>query len=114
MAIAKYKNFEILRETEIYSNCEPSENETDFEEEPPELSAENIVAVMVNSLPQQCKEILTLFYYDGKSLDEILDIRTGNANKNSLKSSKTKCMTQLKTKVLDELDKYNLKPYKHE
>jgi hypothetical protein len=113
MSIAKYKNFEILRETELFGDDEPSTNETDFEEEPPEISAEGIVALMVNSLPQRCKEILTLFYYEQKTLDEILAIREENTSKDGLKSGKSKCMTQLKSKILVEFNKYHLKPYQH-
>lgn len=82
---------------------------------PMDVFKEQIVSECVLNLPQRCKEILTLFYYEGKSLDEILEIRKEtNTSKDGLKTSKHKCMTTLKGKVREQFDKFNLKPYTHE
>lgn len=80
-----------------------------------DLLKEQIVAQCVLDLPSRCKEILTLFYYEGKSLDEILEIRKENGkSKDGLKTGKHKCMASLKNKVQEQFDKFNLKPYTHE
>lgn len=83
--------------------------------DPVGLVKERIVSECVLELPQRCKEILTLFYYEGKSLDEILEIRKETTtSKDGLKTGKHKCMTSLKSKIKEQFDKFNLKPYTHE
>jgi len=47
-------------------------------------------------LGERCKEILTLFYYEGYCLDEITKI-LNYSNKNVLKSQKSRCLKQLKS-----------------
>ena len=70
---------------------------------------EQIVANCVFDLPPRCKEILTMFYYDDMSLDEIIQARgEKNTSKNGLKTGKYKCMETLKSKVKDMYNKYNL------
>ncbi|WP_341226896.1 sigma-70 family RNA polymerase sigma factor [uncultured Arcticibacterium sp.] len=46
----------------------------------------------------QCQEVLRLFYYEEKSLDEIVSILTYK-DKNVLKSQKSRCLKQLKDLV---------------
>ncbi len=71
---------------------------------------EQIVADCVFGLPPRCKEILTMFYYQKMSLDEILKARgEKNISKNGLKTSKHKCMDALKGKVKEAYNRYNLK-----
>lgn len=71
---------------------------------------EQIVANCVFSLPPRCKEILTMFYYDNMSLDEIIQVRgEKNTSKNGLKTGKYKCMKTLKGKVEEMYNRYNLK-----
>ena len=84
MAIAKYRNYEMIREEDIYIHPEESQQPEQLEEELPELTHENIVMQCVNALPPRCKEILTLFYYEHKSLDEILAIRQENTSKDGI------------------------------
>ena len=112
MAIAKYKNYEMIREDEIYVP-EQSDAADRLEEEPEEYTAEWIVEQCVNDLPPRCKDILTLFYYEGKSLDEILSIRNENQSKDGLKTGKSKCMKTLKTRIVEQFNRFNLKPYSH-
>lgn len=59
-------------------------------------------------LSDRCKEILTLFYFKKKSLDEILEIRRENTSKDGLKSAKSKCMRQLETKIIKSSKAYNI------
>ena len=109
MAIAKYKNYELLREEEIY--VPEQTNISDKSEEADENTSEWIVEQCVNLLPPRCRQILTLLYYERKSLDEILAIRNENQSKDGLKTGKSKCMKALKEKILSQFKLYNLKPY---
>lgn len=79
-------------------------------EETVETLQEQIVANCVLDLPPRCKEILTMFYYDNMSLDDIIIARgEKNVSKNGLKSGKYKCMESLKSKVKEMYNQYNLK-----
>lgn len=81
-----------------------------YQDDNPESLRERIVADCVFELPPRCKEILTMFYYDGMSLDEILRARgEKNISKNGLKTGKYKCMEYLKSKVREQYDRYHLK-----
>lgn len=110
MAIVKYKNYELLREADIYMSDPVTLPDTP-EEEADSNTSEWIVAQCIAMLPQRCKEILTLFYYEGKSLDEILAIREENQSKDGLKTGKSKCMKSLKAKILAQFKLYNLRPH---
>lgn len=58
----------------------------------------------LQEMSPRCIEILTLFYYQEKSLDEILEIRGDhNTSKNGLKTAKNKCMNSLRDKVKQRL-----------
>lgn len=109
MSIVKNKSYELLREEGLYVH--ESLEALGFDDYEPEISREGIVELVVASLPKRCQEILTLFYYEHKSLDEILAIRKENVSKDGLKSGKSKCMGQLKERVLAEFKKYRLKSY---
>jgi len=51
-----------------------------------------------STLGEQCQKILTLFYYRGLTIDEIMDV--GNyASKNVVKSQKSRCLKTLKDKI---------------
>ena len=79
-------------------------------EESVETLQEQIVANCVLDLPPRCKEILTMFYYDNMSLDDILIARgEKNISKNGLKSGKYKCMESLKSKVKEMYNRYHLR-----
>lgn len=79
-------------------------------EESAETLREQIVNSCILELPPRCKEILTMFYYQGMTLDEIIIARgEKNISKNGLKTSKYKCMESLKAKVRYIFSKYKLK-----
>lgn len=81
-----------------------------YQDDNPESLRERIVADCVFELPPRCKEILTMFYYDGMSLDEILRARgEKNISKNGLKTGKYKCMEYLKSKVREQYSRYHLR-----
>lgn len=68
-----------------------------------------IVDECINGLSPNCTEILTLFYYKGMSLDQILEQRTEqNSSKNGLKTAKNKCMNTLRDRITVQFKKYNL------
>lgn len=53
----------------------------------------------LGKMSPRCKEILTLYYVKGLKLEQILDAREENDSKNGLKTSKSKCLQQLKNNV---------------
>ncbi len=112
MAIAKNKNFENIREEEIYGETTAGLNES-IDEHPEENYRRWIVIQCVNKLPNRCKEILTLFYFEKKSLDEIMSIRKENQSKDGLKTGKSKCMKSLKELITKQLELNKLKPLSH-
>lgn len=112
LSIAKYRNYELIREEAVYAPEQPNSVERE-DEQTEEYISEWIVEMCVNALPPRCKEILTLFYYENKSLDEILKIRHENQSKDGLKSGKSKCMKSLKDKISAEFERRKLKPYCH-
>ena len=50
------------------------------------------------TLGKKCKEVLTLFYYRGYTIDEICQ-SLNYENKNVVKSQKSRCLKQLKDKI---------------
>lgn len=79
-------------------------------DESSESLQEQIVANCMYDLPPRCKEILTMFYYNNMSLDEIIQARgEKNTSKNGLKTGKYKCMKVLKGKVKEMYNTYSLR-----
>lgn len=109
MAIARYKNLELLREDEIFGHRDDADEITDGDTEETELTLEGIALMEVGSMPNRCREILTMFYIEGKSLDEILAARPENTSKDGLKSGKSKCVAQLKARIIRQLERLNIK-----
>ncbi len=118
MAIAKNEYREIVRDNREEYYAEFFEDEENVEvlatswdnEEDIEEQKNRIVAECINGMSPRCIEILTLFYYQGKSLDEIMEIRKDkNSSKDGLKTAKSKCMSTLKERILSKFKKYHLK-----
>lgn len=90
-----------------------SSNEDFFEElywdEDPDVEKDRIVSQCLLSLPKSCLEILTMFYYEKKSLEQILEERPENNSYDGLKSRKSKCMTNLKKRITESFAKAGLK-----
>ncbi len=112
LAIAKRKNWEHLRRQqrqipiaeertlELLDHdryVEPVVGPTDAE------LREQIVADAVLQMTERCRQILTLFYYEHRTLDEILMLRPENKTKQGLKTSKYKCMQRLRQQLHDKL-----------
>ena len=107
-AIGKYKIFQTHRENSklelsnnFYYEAENIHLDVDFLGE--KLTNEQrLINKHFQNLGERCKEILTLFYYEGYSLDEITEI-LGYSDKNVLKSQKSRCIKQLKNMVKKNL-----------
>ena len=55
---------------------------------------------MLHEMSERCKEILTMFYVKGYTLDKIMLLRKEkNVSKDGLKTGKSKCLAQLKKNV---------------
>lgn len=90
-----------------------SSNEDFFTElywdEDPDIEKDRIVSRCLLSLPKSCLEILTMFYYEKKSLEQILEERPENNSYDGLKSRKSKCMTNLKKRITESFVKAGLR-----
>ena len=104
MAIAKNDYREVVRNTkEIYV---PEYFDDEIYSVMPtglDVSSDDVKTQMVDhclmQMSPRCIEILTMFYIQGMSLDEILSVRKENSSKIGLKSAKYKCMNTLRDKV---------------
>ena len=65
-----------------------------FEEDEPGL--DGIVRDVIQDMSERCREVLTMFYYQSLSLDEILLRMDSFHSKNALKTMKKKCFDKLK------------------
>ena len=104
-AIGKYKIFQLLRRQKPNSLdgkviVEETNEVMDvnlFEEE--YTNKVEMIGEQLKKLSNRCREILTLFYYEGYTLDEIAAI-LDYSNKLVLKSQKSRCLKQLKDSIL--------------
>ena len=73
------------------------------------MEKDRIVSQCLLALPKSCLEILTLFYYERKSLEEILAARPENNTYNGLKTRKSKCISNLKKHITKSFAKAGLR-----
>lgn len=117
MRIVKNLYFELLRDGRhiLHSDIAatmPSESEIIDElywDEDPEVEKDRIVAHCLQALPKSCLEILTMFFYERKTLEQILQLRPENTSYDGLKSRKSKCMANLKKKISESFAKSGLR-----
>lgn len=116
MRIVKNKYLEMLRSEKyvlpINVAVVPSDDDLFGElywDEDPEVEKDRIVSQCLLSLPKSCLEILTKFFYEDKSLEQILQERPENSSYDGLKSRKSKCMTSLKKKITESFVKAGLR-----
>lgn len=69
----------------------------------------DIVQTAIMNLSNTCRDILTKFYCEGMSLDEILASRNENTSKDGLKTGKSKCLKRFETDVKNMFEKYHIK-----
>ena len=63
-------------------------------------------------LPRRCREILTMFYYQGMTLDEIMEERAAHQSYNGVKTAKSKCLDILKARLRDKFAEAGLADFK--
>ena len=109
-AFAKNEYREIARSTHLTSMVEVLDTQeygdqiaAFADEEDLDAQRNRIVDDCLQAMSPGCLELLTLFYYENKSLDEILELRKDkNSSKDGLKTAKNKCMNTLRSKVTME------------
>ena len=69
---------------------------------------ERVVSDMVLQMSDRCRQILTMFYYEHRTLDDILALRPENQSKQGLKTSKYKCMQRLREQVRERFAKLKI------
>lgn len=115
MAFAKTEYRELVRNIkeqgcdELYDSamCDTLFDAADYDDA--DEMKNRIVDECIARISPSCVEILTMFYYRGMSLDEILAARgEKNSSKDGLKSAKNKCLNTLKTRVKEEYLKCNI------
>lgn len=107
MAFARTEYRELVRSlredpyAELFEGAAGADNTAaTFGEEDTEEVKNRIVDECIQEMSPTCVEILTLFYYQGKSLDQIMEIRgERSTSKNGLKTAKNKCMNTLRKKA---------------
>ena len=116
MRIVKNKYLEMIHSGKYViplNDVVTSSNEDFFAElywdEDPDVEKDRIVSRCLLSLPKSCLEILTMFYYEKKSLEQILEERSENNSYDGLKSRKSKCMTNLKKRITESFVKAGLR-----
>lgn len=97
-AIGKHKVIDILRKNK--KNYAPRNDQVEsFEIVEPELnSRQELLRKHFKSLGQSCQKILTYFYYEGLTVREIVET-TDYKDENSVKSSKSRCIKQLRNLI---------------
>lgn len=111
MAIARNEYREAVRDNrlmfvpEYYNDTLPAASESDgWMEEDPTEHRERVTAECLQTMSPSCLDILTLFYVEGQSLDEIMESRRGqNISKEGLKVRKYKCMNTLRERITNAL-----------
>lgn len=103
--IGKYMLFEKNRKKQktilgSYKTDEVEDYETIAEDYYNEIVTERQrkLQEVLSKMGKKCKEILTLFYYRGYTIEDIKE-HLNYENKNVVKSQKSRCLKQLKSKI---------------
>lgn len=108
ISIIKNLNFKYLRDehlgmfVDLDAPCLYDLSEEEIVEDKEKLLQS--IDELLHKMSKHCVEILTMYYVDGFSLDQILMFRSENKSKDGLKTSKAKCLAQLKTEVKRRAD----------
>lgn len=115
IAFAKNEYRELVRSdklncyAEIFETAEHAELQPMYGDESEGEMKRRIVDDCIQMVSPRCIEILTMFYYEEMSLDEILTARGDrNTSKNGLKTAKNKCMNTLRSLCSEEFKKCNI------
>ncbi|WP_446051224.1 RNA polymerase sigma factor [Zobellia laminariae] len=106
-SIGKYLIFDKMRKNkkvvsgdyDLSRVAEVDEEVNTFEMEKQSLTTEQeLLKKHFGSLGDKCQELLTLFYYRGFTIQEIMEAKNYNSE-NVVKSAKSRCMKTLKEKI---------------
>ncbi|MCA1763862.1 MAG: RNA polymerase sigma factor [Cryomorphaceae bacterium] len=105
-SIGKFKLFKINKEAQRFT-VESTDTENEYTEVT-DAYAENInaerlalIEKALDKLGKKCRELLRLFYYRGFDLEEIKN-EMNLENKNTAKSQKSRCISQLKKLIKND------------
>ena len=110
MSIAKFKYMEWVRDHHIGQDVEAIEKkqrakDAEIYKEMLYDEGENeiieIIADCISQMSERCNQILTMFYYEQKTLDDIMIELPSFESKNALKTAKYKCMENLRKSALE-------------
>lgn len=87
--------FRDVQEKIIELNNDTEENTLTLQQE--------ILSELINTLGEACKKILTLFYYDQLSMEEIAG-KMGYTNADNAKNQKYKCLRRLQKAAVEKLN----------
>lgn len=76
-----------------------NEDYDDFDREEKELKLQ-IVHACIEEMSVHCRDILTLYYVEDLTLEQIMLKRNAHVSKDGLKSSKSKCLQRLRDTVI--------------
>ena len=97
MGIAFNKLMELLRHRGKEVPAEIIPDNSDDDDDMEIFSCQMaIVDTAIKQMPHHCREILSMFYIEGMSLEEILEKRKESSSYNGLKNGKAKCMKKLR------------------
>ena len=105
MSVAKLKYLEWVRKNNPFETKEEDElqswiNEIDIISDLPYDNEEEvmleIISYCISHMSKRCNEIITMFYYEEKNLDEIMKEIPEFKSKDALKTRKYKCMEGLR------------------
>lgn len=65
-----------------------------------------LIAECISQMSKRCNQILTMFYYESKTLDDIMKEIPTYESKNALKTAKYKCMENLRKSALEMRNRY--------
>lgn len=101
IAIGKFMIFKKLKKQSVEHELNVELNNSfywdDYNAEQQEEQVQ-LLQQYFKQLGEQCKKIITLFYYEEKKLDQIVEL-LGYENKEVVKSQKSRCLKQLKNLI---------------
>lgn len=115
MSIAKLKYLEWVRSRRTTQSLEENEQSLDeldmgaykdllYDEDDHVMLT--IIADCVGHMSERCNQILTMFYYEEKTLDDIMIALPTFESKNALKTAKYKCLENLRKSAQDIYRRY--------
>ena len=106
MSIARFKYLEYARSINNETDVDIDDKITELIYDQSSTTMEDIISDCIAAMSDRCNQLLTKFYYEGKSLDLILEEIPTITNKNALKTMKFKCMSTLRSNAQSMYNRY--------